>query len=325
MKLYIGVDGGGTKTEVFAFDLEHRRGNVSAGAASNPSTVGWEQAMETVETLIRTVTREAGGSVDDVKGLSLCMSGVDRPEQGERVRSHFAPLFPNAKVEVANDALAALAAGTRGSSGVVLIAGTGSIAVGESDRGKVVRAGGYGNLIGDEGSGFVIGRAGLMAAVQSREGRGPETTLWERTKEQFGIAQPGEIIPKIYGSHHPVGTIASFAPHVLAEATHDEVAARIVAEAVDNHVALIRSVRTQLSDDISDKVILAGGLFTNTPVLADKVRLALPELTFTVLKERASAGAALRALAFSQSGSWSGEPATSGLIDAWEEAVRATS
>ncbi|QQE79182.1 N-acetylglucosamine kinase [Alicyclobacillus sp. SO9] len=327
MELYIGVDGGGTKTEVTLYNPDGQTAVVITGRASNPNTVGIDNAVSVVMSLVcralaeiervpaggnRTEAAECKGEhqphpvsldahlTERVRGLSLCMSGVDRLDQMASLSSRFQAEFPYAKVEVVNDALAALTAGTRGTSGVVVIAGTGSIAAGESWRGRTARAGGYGNLIGDEGSGFDIGRRGIMAAIQYAEHRGPSTQLWDVAQEVFRVREPQEIIPRIYDSVHSIGAVASFARHVLEAVSQDAVALEIVKESARAFVGMTVSVREQLAEEVSNRIVLAGGLFTHTAVLRDafdsSLRRVWPGVVCEPLTERPSSGAVLRAL-----------------------------
>lgn len=323
MELYVGVDGGGTKTEILVLDLQSGKAVVRSGAASNPSTVGFDNAVHTVDSIICEGLAAIHGDVRDVEGVSFCMSGMDRPEQSATMRATFVQKYPHARMEVANDGLAALSAGTRGESGVVLIAGTGSIAVGESWDGMTARAGGYGNLIGDEGGGFDIGRKGLMAAIEYAENRGPKTRLWPIAQEVFQIQQPGEIIPKVYETNHPVGVVASFARYVLEASTQDDCALSIVEESTMHHLRMIESVRSQLGGKVSDNVVLSGGLFTQTRVLrdglAERLRLALPAVSCQPVAHRPSAGAALRAVCLVHHEQ--GQPIQPSLLDTWEQAV----
>ncbi|CAA7602262.1 BadF/BadG/BcrA/BcrD ATPase family [Acididesulfobacillus acetoxydans] len=136
MVLYIGVDGGGSKTEVMIVDGESQRTALSVGAATNPNTVGTENAVAVVTSLISQGIEKLSGAQEQIRGLSICMAGVDRPAQVQTLHTLFQEEYPQAVVEVTNDAFAALSAGTQGKSGIVLIAGTGSIAVGES-RGEI--------------------------------------------------------------------------------------------------------------------------------------------------------------------------------------------
>jgi N-acetylglucosamine kinase-like BadF-type ATPase len=296
--VFIGVDGGGTKTQVMAIHSRQRRAVSVIGGASNPHNVGFTRALEEVLGLVEQALTALGAGSDQLAALSACLAGVDRPEQVERLRDVLSQRLPGCAIEVANDALAALTAGTEGEPGVVLIAGTGSIAVGEDLDGRVVRAGGYGNLIGDEGSGFDLGRRGLMAAIQGCEGRGPKTALWPRAARMFGIDSVQEIISKVYEAEHPVGTVASFAREVLACADEDgdPVAASILDIAVDHQRRLVEAVFQQLSPRLPRRVVLAGGLFTHGDVLSRRLAARAPHLEFVTLRHSAAAGAVLRAM-----------------------------
>jgi N-acetylglucosamine kinase-like BadF-type ATPase len=99
---------------------------------------------------------------------------------------------------VVNDALIALVAGAGENPGVVLVAGTGSIAYGRDARGRAARAGGWGYLLGDEGSGFWIGRRALLSVVRHADGRGPFTMLTELVLRHMGITRPAELIHETY-------------------------------------------------------------------------------------------------------------------------------
>lgn len=297
MSVYLGVDAGGTKTQTFLVNTEAKRAVSIVGESANPGTVGWATARDTVLQLIFQTLQAAGASPEQLSGLSIGMAGIDRPQQVERMTQELSSHLPaGLNMEVVNDALPALTAGTRGASGVVLIAGTGSIAVGEDTEGHMVRSGGFGNLIGDEGSGCDIGRRGLMAAVQAAEGRGPQTQLWERAADFFQVSQPGDIIPQIYESNNPVGTVASFAREVIALGDVDEVASNILSQAISSYVQLVESVFSRFPGPADNHVVLAGGLFTHAAMLRDGLIERLPERHFTLLDCSAAAGAALRAM-----------------------------
>ncbi|MFB5189487.1 N-acetylglucosamine kinase [Alicyclobacillus fastidiosus] len=299
MSTYIGVDGGGTKTQVFLID--NGGGATIIAPSSNPNVVGWNEAQDVVTRSICACLAARNLKREDVRGLSICMSGVDRPAESARLHAVFQERFPNSAVEIKNDALAALAAGTRGQSGVVLIAGTGSIAVGESTTGQIARAGGYGYLLGDEGSGFAIGRAGLMAAIQGFEGRASQTALWERAMDVYDVDHTQSLIPLVYASAHPVNTIAKFAKEVVALADSDSVADQIIAGAVSDYLRLVEAVVRDLAGEVGQTTVLAGGLFTNTDVLVRRLAKVAPAMRFQPLSATsafgsAAAGAALRAV-----------------------------
>lgn len=309
MPIYIGVDGGGTKTQVLV--MRGDQGASVIAPSSNPSSVGRDEAQHVILKAIDDCLRALSLTHTEVAGLSVCMAGVDRKNEMDAIRLVFEAQFPRAAVEITNDALAALTAGTKGEPGVVLIAGTGSIAIGESADGQVHRAGGYGYLLGDEGSGFAIGRAGLAAAIQSFESRLTPTKLWDRAAMAYDVTHPSQLIPTVYQAVHPVSTIARFAKEVVDLADADEVAKDIVTSAVSDYVRLIQAVvrlleefkssgvhldRAHLPGMAKPKVVLAGGLFTNTDVLVRRLRAASPEFELQPLRQSGAAGAVLRAI-----------------------------
>lgn len=303
MTLWVGVDGGGTKTEVMVIEEGKQKAISVLGSASNPQTVGLHEACSVVLDLIWKGLQALEASIDDVACISIGMAGVDSSEQEQILHAELEKNLPKTNFEIVNDSLAALAAGTMGGSGVVLIAGTGSIAMGEDERGHVARAGGYGNLIGDEGSGFDIGRLGLMAAIQAFEGRGPETRIWNSAIEYFKVFHAQDLITKVYDSPHPVGVIASFAGEVLELWNKDEEANRIVQHAVESYERLIDSVYGQLKNQVDDHdewtksdVILAGGLFFHHNFLIEELASQQPSRNFHVLRQKPASGALLRAM-----------------------------
>lgn len=301
MTLFVGVDGGGTKTQACFFDSATKACFYLEGHPSRTSSIGWTAAQEVIRSLIEQGIERFGKiSKDDIAAMSLCLSGIDLDEQSVRMKNEFQPFFPNSRIEVVNDALAVLTAGTGGQSGLVLIVGTGSVCAAENRSGEFVRAGGYGSLIGDEGSGYEIGRQGLLAAIRYAEGRGTETALWERAQSFYHVSEPDYLIPRVYGSSYPVAQVAEFAPTVLKTACVDLVARSILDEAVSSYAGLIRSVHARAGHTTRRLVVLSGGLLSSDDELAnrllERLRLATPEFEFRVLRERPSYGAVLRAI-----------------------------
>ncbi|MFD1673532.1 N-acetylglucosamine kinase [Alicyclobacillus fodiniaquatilis] len=295
MALYVGIDGGGTSTRAFVFDPASMQGSVALGPASRQSSVGWETARTAlVETLNRALA-QMKQPANEVIGLSACLSGIDLPEQSVRMAQELQADFPLARIEVTNDSMAPLTAGTNGRSGAVLIGGTGTVAVGETLDGQVARAGGYGYLIGDEGSGFDIGRRGLMAAIQSCEGRGPNTCLWEAAQKVYDVTAAEQLIPVVYDADNPVAVMASFAASVLQLADEDEVAAAILEVASEAHMQLLQSVLQRLPE-MDQRVVLSGSLFTKSEILLEKLRGRLPDVEITPIRLNAVTGALMRAM-----------------------------
>ncbi|MFB5190604.1 N-acetylglucosamine kinase [Alicyclobacillus fastidiosus] len=308
--MYIGVDGGGTSTQVFAFQTDSNKGAIVSAGATRQTSVGWDVARGVLVRTAEQALGRIGSTREDVVGLSACLSGIDLPEQSQKMVAELSVSFPNASIEVTNDAMAPLTAGTNGRAGVVLVGGTGTVAVGESSDGEVARAGGYGYLIGDEGSGFDIGRRGLMAAIRSYEARGPATALWEVVQDKFQLSSPNRLIPVIYESENPIAAVAAFAADVVAMASVDVVANGIVDRAVRAHVDLVNAVYRQLPD-VDRRVVLSGGLFRSAGQLTERLEAQMVDTEFVILKHQAVTGAVIRAMrvtAQDEEGVWRSVP-----------------
>ena len=195
----------------------------------------------------------------DVRPDAICLgiAGVDRPNDAQAVQGIMRRIGFKARVTVVNDALVALVAGAGEQAGVVIVAGTGSIAYGVDASKRACRAGGWGYLLGDEGGGYWIGRAALSAVVRAFDGRGPATRLTELVLAEMHLATPSDLIHAIYdrGLQRPLlaGLAAVVQEAMLAG---DAVASDILARAAEELVGCggisgdtTRDARRCLSDD----------------------------------------------------------------------------
>jgi N-acetylglucosamine kinase-like BadF-type ATPase len=185
-----------------------------------------------------------------------------------------------ARVIVTNDALVALVAGAGHAPGIVIIAGTGSIAYGHDGKGTAARAGGWGYVLGDEGSGYWIGRLALRAVVRQADGRGRPTTLTPRILGHFEVARPEDLIHEVYYRNIKPSAIAALARYVeQAQLEGDSVARTILENGVRELLASAESVTRQLSlAEAPFTFVLAGGIFRAVPFLARTLAERLPEI-----------------------------------------------
>ena len=166
----LGIDAGGTKTVCHLADESGTLIAEARGPGANLQAAGELQ----VEKVLHDVMAEAVGSRDVVPAaICLGIAGVDRPEDSVIVAGIMRRIGAHARTLVVNDALVALEAGAPGRPGVVIISGTGSIAYGRNANNEGARAGGWGHVLGDEGSGYWIGRAALRAVLRESDRRGP--------------------------------------------------------------------------------------------------------------------------------------------------------
>src|SRR5437660_8743927 len=203
--LVVGTDAGGSKTRAFAVDRDGAVVGRGAGGGANllssPDPAG----------SIAAALAESLGSAKP-EAVVLACSGGDRPADREKGRAILTQLVgPTVRIEVTHDAIAALYAGNPMGCGVVLIAGTGSIAFGRNLAGEERRAGGWGYLIGDEGSAVWIGLEGLRASAHHTDGRGAATAITAHVTRGLGVDTFMDTLALLYGKPHP-------APAVLAGA-----------------------------------------------------------------------------------------------------------
>lgn len=232
-RFYLGIDGGGTKTLAIVVDTHGIERGRAVGGSANYSAIGLECAVGHVVAAAAEAARAAGAQLP-LASAWLGLAGVDRPADSEILLPHFRSLA--SVIHLTNDAELLLSA-LPGRAGVALIAGTGSIAVGRNTAGAATRAGGWGHILGDEGSGYDIGRRALMAATRFADGRGEPTLLLPRILRAWNLTAANELIGRVYHGEDKA-TIAQLAPLVLQTAREDDPAARRIVRRAALELAL---------------------------------------------------------------------------------------
>jgi len=273
----LGIDAGGTKTVCLLADGHGRIVAEARGSGANLQSVG---ELE-VEKVLHGVMESAVANVDDAPvAICLGIAGVDRPSDSETIRSVMHRIGYKARTLVVNDALVALEAGAADQPGVVIVAGTGSIAYGRTRSAQAARAGGWGYLIGDEGGGFWVGRSALASVVRQFDGRGPATQLTDLVLRHMGLASPTELIHEIYYRDLHRRAIAGLAALVHQAANEgDAVAAQILTRAGTELATAAASVITRLGmRGDAFPTLLAGGIFRGVPSLVADAEARLSEI-----------------------------------------------
>jgi N-acetylglucosamine kinase-like BadF-type ATPase len=295
----LGIDAGGTKTVCLLAD-EHCRAIAEARrGGANLQAVG---ELE-VEKILHDVMEETLGNRDIVPAaICLGIAGVDRPDDFAVVRGIMKRIGYKARVLIVNDALVALEAGAPGQPGVVVISGTGSICYGRNARGEAARSGGWGYVLGDEGSGYWIGRAALRAVLREADRRGPRTALSRLLLEHFGVRQAQGLIHAVYHGNLKPAAIGAVAKCVQAAFSQgDEVASGILRDAAEELEASALSVARRL-EIVGDPFafILSGGIFLAVPWLQQELErrlpAAAPRSTVRLLDREPATGAVALAL-----------------------------
>lgn len=231
-QLYLGVDGGGTKTNVAMMNAANEIVAEGSGGPSNPLRVGVETAVGNIVKAIDAACDSGGVSRGDIVAATLGLAGVRRNDIRERVRESFVSRLRIRKTQVTTDADIALYGTTLGAAGLVVIAGTGSVCIGANDKGEKFIAGGWGPLAGDEGGGRGIAGEALHAVAKASDGRGEFTKLSERAAEYFRASNVEALISAIYAPQMDNSRIAGFAKLVVETAQDgDKVAIDILRDA----------------------------------------------------------------------------------------------
>ncbi len=280
--LFLGIDGGGTHTVAL---LATTAGVIASGAAawsvlgrgesgpSNLHAVGAERALAALDEAVSRAFTAAGLPRRPVAAACLGLAGAGRPGDQAAIRAWAERVQLASRVEVTNDAALLLAAGTPEGWGLAVIAGTGSIAYARAADGRTSRAGGWGYLLGDEGSAYDLALNGLRAVARAADEQIPPTSLTERFLGKLNLQAPAELIPAIYQGNWDRAALASLAPLVLeAAAAGDEVALNVVERAAAwlAHTAVVAARRLGL-DDQPVPVALAGGVLLASAVYRQKL------------------------------------------------------
>ena len=324
-QLVLGVDAGGTKTTAwlarYTRDAPDSRQPqslcdavqiIGQGAAGpgNPRAIGFEAAAAAIQEAIAAAYAQSDAAGETAAGepaaaACLAVAGAGRREEQQRLYNLCMQHNVARQMQVIGDAVPVLAAACGHLPaaalwplrGVALIAGTGSMAWGcntldAAGHLKQSRVGGWGYVLGDEGSGYWIGLAALRAVCRAADGMAPPTELTHCLLHALGLSEPTELIGKIYGAGWDRRHVAGLAPLVVQLATPgssrkvDAVAAEIVAHAAQELAALVRQVAQQLGLDQRPVVqsqppialALAGGVLTGSQFVCSRLQAELADL-----------------------------------------------
>ncbi|HVO52117.1 MAG TPA: BadF/BadG/BcrA/BcrD ATPase family protein [Thermoanaerobaculia bacterium] len=278
---WIGVDGGGTRTRAVVAGEDLVPMGSGASGPANASTRPLPLVVETVLEAAGDAAASATVAAARAEKVGVGLAGVESAGLVAPLTAALEEHFGAGRVLVTTDARIALAGASPGDPqgpGVVLIAGTGAIAYGRSAGGAEARAGGWGPLLGDEGSGYAIARQGLAAVVRDLDGRGPKTAIREMLfRSARGIHTLEELLAKIYRSEGGAGDVAAYFPIVLAAAKAGDAEARRILGEAGRELALaaLTVIRKLRLENSSFPVSTVGGVFSAGDLLVGPLAAAL--------------------------------------------------
>ncbi|WP_156288214.1 N-acetylglucosamine kinase [Oceanobacillus salinisoli] len=270
MEYLLGIDGGGTKTRAAIAD---GNGIVIAEATAGPSNLhsaSKQQVERTFQELFDVLGKSCKPNKLEISYVFAGIAGTASEKNNQIISQILKRLLPGkALIQVLPDPINALYSGTYGNPGIVQISGTGSITYGINRHLKHDRVGGWGYLLGDEGSGYDVGRQGAVAALKAYDGRGIDTMMLSMFLDHFRVNHPQDFIQKIYSSISPKNELADLTKLVFrAYKKKDRAAESIITRAVDEMMLGITTLYNKLFDEEEDaEVVLCGGIFTEKDIL----------------------------------------------------------
>ncbi|MBW4625746.1 MAG: N-acetylglucosamine kinase [Brasilonema octagenarum HA4186-MV1] len=285
MSYVLGIDGGGSKTVCLLIDDKGKVLGRGEAGASNYQSIGTEATLQSIKSAIYTAVVEAQKLIDNIKIEAICigLAGVGRPEDIEVVKgivqelqnSSLLPItweLSASNIIICHDALIALVGGVGYPVGIVVAAGTGSIVFGRNHNGQTKRVGGWGYLLGDEGSAYQIAVGGMQAALKAYDGREMSTSLVEAFKQSLELATIEDLIEVIYRRGWGVKEIAALAPIVDNVAAYgDEVAQKIIDDAAKELIKATSTVIEALfSNNERFEVVTTGSVWQGKSRIHDK-------------------------------------------------------
>jgi len=275
---YLCVDGGQTKTAVMLLDESGEEVEAwRAGALTTPWKPG---AMDNLRGVVRSIAEDLGRvrrSASQEPPEAACFSLTGYMEGDETIPSLIREELERAvprigRIHTIPDYVGNWAAATGGEPGVMVIGGGGSVAYGHTGSGEAVRIGGWGHLLGDEGSGFWIGLQAIKASLKSRAGVSQKTALGERIMQRFGTDDDRQVIREVYSASFSEADVAGLAPLVASLAQEgDETASGILDEAADHLAGIALAVLRCLGEL---PVYPSGGVF-RAPTMRERFETAL--------------------------------------------------
>jgi len=197
---WLGIDGGGTNCRAAIVDHEGKLLGEGQADAANLLRVGLDNAVANIKKAVHQACAHAGIVAAQITAACIGLAGVSQPGYHQQMLEALKKALPIPDISLETDARVALAGATDNAPGVVIIAGTGSISCGINARGHFARAGGWGPIMGDEGSGSYIGRRALEAVMMDWDHRGKPTSMREPVLKHFGVSSPPELTTVIYDS-----------------------------------------------------------------------------------------------------------------------------
>lgn len=263
MGYVLGIDSGGTKTLCLIADTSGTIHGMGIAGPSNYLTTGLKKTKEALAEAISKAVSRSGLHASHIDSAFFGLAGVDLFSQPPVILKMIRGVVSAERIGINNDSLAALYGANAGKPGVIVIAGTGVMALGMNSRSEWRRSSGWGHILGDEGSGYDIGRKGIIAAIRAHDGRGESTSLLAKIKDHYNIRDIEELIPITYLRKLERQEIAAVSMIVAQAAREGDAVSRQLLSEAGREIALAVAavVRGLQMDSGEAEVFPVGGVF----------------------------------------------------------------
>lgn len=281
MNYLLGIDGGGTKTDLLLTDEFGQEIARTSVKSTSLVAVGEEAAKQNLIQGLKQVCAVIQEPDYVIKMAVFGLASVDTDQEEDQAAKIFQPIMTDFKVEefaVMNDAVLALVNGTDQENAIVLISGTGSNCYGENEAGEIAKTGGLDHLLSDEGSGYELGRQVLRAAVKSFDGRGDKTVLEELTLDYFSVETAPDLKSKVY---HPtlgkpeISAVSKLLFKALEQ--NDAVALALFNQAASELWLMVKTVAEKLKLDQDKFDLVLSGSMAKSAVTVRYIQQQLQE------------------------------------------------
>jgi N-acetylglucosamine kinase-like BadF-type ATPase len=300
-RIVLAIDGGGTTTRCLAIDSSGRIRGSAEGGPSNHILNPWETVKESIEKVICDALEDASIEAEAVECISLGTAGTGPDGMGkEPVEDLAREILPARHITATGDMVIAFHGAILEDCGVVANAGTGSVVYGRSPTGAYRQVGGWGHVLGDEGSAYDISVAGLRAAARCMDGRGESTTLVNVIPQALDVSDMIQVAFKVYGLNMSREEIAGLARDVARAAEDGDAVSRRILRIAAEELALAVTVALR-ELGLEDRRVLVsyiGSVFDSGELVirpfAEAVTMEYPQATVLPPKFPAVIGAFIR-------------------------------
>ncbi len=275
---FIGIDGGASGLRVaLAGDDLAPLSSLSTGAA-NPNVIGQREARARIRSSLRQLLQRAGREAREITAVGIGIAGASNRHSEQWLVETLRPVLPTSLIVPSSDLEIALVGALAQRHGILILAGTGSAAFGSAPGGRQRQTGGWGYLLGDEGSSVWLGNELLRAIIRSSEGNGGEhsDSLQRRCLDELGLSQTRDLIAWLYRADEaPAQRLAGLAPFIIEQAAGgNREALSIVKSAARHLVGQVKLIQRQ-PEFATAPIAFAGGLLNNDNILSREVAVGL--------------------------------------------------